>query len=54
MDAVRQRATPRQTSTLSSSQIARIEAMYARGLTQAEIADQVGISTATVNKVIAG
>lgn len=54
MDKVKQRATPREKNPLSESQLSRIEGMYARGLTQAEIADQLGISTSTVNKVIGG
>lgn len=53
VDKVRERATPRQDRSLSDAQLSRIKAMYARGLTQAEIADSLGISTSVVNKAVA-
>lgn len=43
-------ATPRKQRGISSSQLSRIKAMAANGYTQAEIAEQLGISTSTVNE----
>lgn len=48
---VREYATPRNTIGLSPAQEARIMLMLGRGHTQAEIADQMGISTSTISKV---
>lgn len=52
VDKVRQRATPRASNGLSDNMVARIRAMAASGATQAEIADAVGVSTSSVNKVL--
>lgn len=52
MDSIRQRATPREGPTVSAAQRARIEVMYRNGLTQAEIADAIGVSTSTVATVL--
>lgn len=52
MDKVKKRATPRASTGLSSTQISRAKAMAANGLTQAEIADALGISASTVNKAL--
>lgn len=54
MTKVKQYATPRTTKTVSNAILERIKGMYARGLTQAEIADQLGISTSTVSNAIRG
>lgn len=54
MTKVKQRATPRASATISDSTLQRIKGMYARGMTQAEIADQLGVSTATVSNVVRG
>lgn len=54
LDTVRQRATPRSTTTLSTAKQNRISAMKASGYTTAEIAEQLGISTSTVSKYIQG
>lgn len=54
MDDVRRRATPRANAGLSSAQESRAKAMAARGMTQADIADALGVSTSVVNKVING
>lgn len=54
MTKVKQRATPRASATITDATLQRIKGMYARGLTQAEIADQLGISIATVSNVIRG
>lgn len=48
---VKEYATPRTSVGISPAQEARIKLMLARGYTQAEIADQMGISTSTVSKV---
>lgn len=47
---VKQRATPRSATELSVSQQNKIRAMFAKGYTQAEIAEQLGVSTGTVYK----
>ena len=52
VDVVKSYATPRTTKTMTSSKVARAKAMVARGYTQAEIADQLGISTSTLNKAL--
>lgn len=52
MDAVKKRATPRASIGLSSAQISRAKAMAANGLTQAEIADAIGVGITTINKAL--
>jgi len=53
LDALKEYSTPRSTKTLSDSKIARAKAMLATGYyTQAEIAEQFGISTTTLMKQI--
>ena len=52
IDTVRQRATPRTTSSLSTAKVSRISAMRASGYTTAEIADALGVSTSTVSKYL--
>lgn len=54
MDAVKRRATPRASTGLTESQASRARAMAANGLSQAEIADALGVSTSTINKVLNG
>ena len=49
---VREKATPRATTTLSNSQIARIKAYAASGYTNAEIAEKMGKSTSTISKYL--
>lgn len=53
MKTVRELAMPRKTETMSSSKIARIKAYANSGYTQQEIADALGISPTSVNKVLA-
>lgn len=48
---VKEYATPRTSIGISPAQESRIKLMLARGYTQQEIADQMGISTSTVSKV---
>ena len=50
IDVVREKATPRTTTTLSSTKINRINSMKALGYTNSEIANKLGISTSTVAK----
>ena len=50
VDVVRQYATPRSHTGLSAAVQSRAKAMLARGYTQAEIAEQLGVSTNTLNK----
>ena len=50
LDKVRQRATPKATSTISSAKATRIKAMNDSGCTIAEIAEQLGISASSVSK----
>lgn len=54
IDALRQRATPRATTSLSTAKKNRISAMKASGYTTAEIAEALGISTSTVSKYLNG
>ncbi len=49
-DELRQRATPRTTTTLSQAKINKIQNMRASGYTNAEIAEAIGVSTSTVSK----
>lgn len=51
VDSLRQRATPRSTTTLSNAKINRIKAMSA-SYTTAEIAKQLGLSASTVSKYL--
>ena len=52
MSTVRELAMPRKTETLSSSKIARIKGYANSGYTQQEIAEALGISPSSVNKVL--
>lgn len=54
LDSVRQRATPRSTTTLSSAKISKISSMRANGYSISEIANACGISTSTVNNYLKG
>lgn len=54
-DELRQRATPRASQSISSAQGARIRNMSASGkYTIAEIANQLGVSTSTIQKYLKG
>lgn len=53
-DAIRQRATPRTTSSLSTAQISKIKRMSANGYTTAEIAKASGVSTSSVSNYLRG
>ena len=53
-DKLRQRATPRATTTLSTAKISRITSMAASGYSTAEIAQALGVSASTVSDYIKG
>ena len=48
LDIVKELATPRSVPTMTSGKIARARAMLAQGLTQAEVADALGVSVSTI------
>lgn len=52
IDELRQRATPRMTTSLSSAKISKISSMNASGYSIAEIAQALGVSTSTVSKYL--
>lgn len=51
-DKLRQRATPRATTTLSAAKVNKIASMNASGYTTAEIAEALGVSASTVSKYL--
>lgn len=51
---VRQYATPRTSTAVSPAKLARAKLMSANGYTQAEIAEQLGISKSTISKALNG
>ena len=53
-DNLRQRATPRTTSTLSTAKINKIKAMNASNYSLGEIAKSLGVSTSIVSKYLKG
>lgn len=53
VDNLRQRATPRATTQLTTAKIARIKAMSA-SYTQQQIADKLGVSVSTIQKYMKG
>lgn len=53
-DSLRQKATPRATTTISTGQANRIKAMRASNYTLEEIASKLGLSTSTVTKYAKG
>lgn len=52
LDRVKELATPRTTTGMSSAKTARAKAMVAQGYTLAEIASALGISTSTISKAL--
>lgn len=52
IDTLRQRATPRSTTVLSTAKVNKITSMSASGYSTAEIAEALGVSTSTVNKYL--
>jgi DNA-binding CsgD family transcriptional regulator len=53
-DVLRQRATPRTTSTVSTAQMAKIKNMQASGYTITEIAKSMHMSSSTISKYLKG
>lgn len=54
MDDLRQRATPRSTTTLSTAKTNKMRSMNASGYSTSEIAEALGVSSATVSKYLNG
>ena len=54
VDNLRERATPRSTTTLSSAKINRIKALSSSNYTLSEIAKKLGVSTSTVSNYLKG
>lgn len=52
LDTVKKLATPRQATVATPAVVARAQALLARGYTQAEIADTLGIPTSTLNTAL--
>ena len=52
IDTLRQRATPRSTTVISTAKVNKIASMSASGYSTAEIAEALGVSTSTVNKYL--
>lgn len=53
-DELRQRATPRSTTTISAAKINRMKAYQNSGYTTSQIAEMLGVSTSTVTKYLKG
>lgn len=53
-DKLRQRATPRTTTTLSTAKINKIASMKASGYTTEQIAESLNVSSSTINKYLKG
>ena len=54
VDNLRERATPRTTTTLTPAKINRIKSLSASNYTLSEIAKKLGVSTTTVSKYLKG
>lgn len=54
LDRLKELATPRTQKTITPAKEARIKALLSAGRTQAEVAEALGVSVSTVNKVNAG
>lgn len=54
VDNLRQRATPRSTTSLSDAKVAKIKAMNASNYSLSEIAKSIGVSTTTVSNYLKG
>ena len=54
VDSLRERATPRSTTTLSQAKINKIQAMSSSNHSLSEIAKACGVSTSTVSKYLKG
>lgn len=51
---LRDRATPKKTTGLTSAQVSRVKSLSAKGYSLAEIAKKLGVSTSTVHKYLKG
>ena len=51
-DAIKQRALPKSTTTLSGAKVSKLKAMKNSGYTIAEIAESLGVSSSTVSKYL--
>ena len=54
VDSLRQRATPRATTTLSTAKVNRIKAMSSSNYSTTQIAEALGVSPSTVSKYLKG
>ena len=54
VDSLRQRATPRSYTTLTTAKVNRIKSLSASGKTLSEIANTLGVSTSTVSEYLKG
>ena len=54
IDALRERAMPKTTNSLTSAQVSRVKSLAANGYTLAEIANKLGKSPSTVSKYLKG
>jgi DNA-binding CsgD family transcriptional regulator len=54
VDKIRQRATPRNNTKISTAKANKIEAMKASGYTNSQIANAIGVSTSTVSNYLRG
>lgn len=54
IDKIKQRATPRSTTTLSSAKVNKIKAMSSSGYTTSQIAEALGVSSSTISKYVKG
>lgn len=54
IEVVKQYATPRKQSSMSTAEATRARSMYALGYTQAQIADQLGVSVSTLKATVEG
>ena len=52
LDQIKQLATPRTTTLMSPARLQRAQSMLAAGLTQAEVAEALGVSTTTLSKAL--
>jgi predicted transcriptional regulator len=52
IDEIKQRATPRTTTTLSTAKISKISSMNASGYSTSEIAEALGVSSSTISKYL--
>ena len=52
LDRIKQLATPRSSSTLTSAKQSKAKLMLSTGYTQSEVADALGVSTSTISNLI--